>query len=295
MDDLNSVRILPYFNIPWPEKRERLLNVIRQAHAIGLKVALIPHIWIDSGAWRGDINPGDSKRWDIWFKEYERFILSLAKIAQVTSTEMLSIGVEFKSSSNLYADKWKKIIAKVRGIFDGLLTYSANWDEVDDVGFWDSLDMIGINAFYPLSCSKGQGKVEMGRKALAIKRRLSRLVAEFRKPVLFTEIGYRSMKDSTCMPWKWPEHLEEIEEDETLQAEAMEVIFEVFTSCSWFRGMFWWKYFSNLGEVIREGPGGFSFMQKKGEKVIRAWFKIRWPGDKRHPWDPEPFKSLKCF
>jgi hypothetical protein len=33
----------------------------------------------------------------------------------------------------------------------GKLTYAANWDDFDKVPFWNELDYIGIDAYFPLS------------------------------------------------------------------------------------------------------------------------------------------------
>jgi hypothetical protein len=33
----------------------------------------------------------------------------------------------------------------------GKLTYAANWDKYDQVSFWDELDFIEIQAYFPLT------------------------------------------------------------------------------------------------------------------------------------------------
>ena len=45
---------------------------------------------------------------------------------------------------------WRDIIKETREIFEGQLTYAANFDNYMFVDFWDDLDFMGINAYFPL-------------------------------------------------------------------------------------------------------------------------------------------------
>ena len=49
-----------------------------------------------------------------------------------------------------FEDDWRLIIATVRRYFEGTLTYAANWTDYEKVPFWDALDVIGIQAYFPL-------------------------------------------------------------------------------------------------------------------------------------------------
>ena len=49
-----------------------------------------------------------------------------------------------------HEQEWRRIIARVRAIYRGPVTYGANFDEVFDVKFWDALDWIGVSAYFPL-------------------------------------------------------------------------------------------------------------------------------------------------
>ena len=50
----------------------------------------------------------------------------------------------------LLAREWDELIAAVRTVYSGELTYAANFDQYRAVGFWPGLDLIGINAYFPL-------------------------------------------------------------------------------------------------------------------------------------------------
>ncbi len=50
----------------------------------------------------------------------------------------------------LISNEWKELIADARTVFSGRMTYAANFDEYFDVSWWRYLDMVGINAYFPL-------------------------------------------------------------------------------------------------------------------------------------------------
>src|SRR3989442_847466 len=52
-------------------------------------------------------------------------------------------------------ERWRALIAKVRRAFPGELTYSANWDDYENVGFWDALDLVGLSGYYELAPTPG--------------------------------------------------------------------------------------------------------------------------------------------
>lgn len=105
---------------------------------------------------------------------------------------------------------WRRLIARVREIFPGRLTYAANFDQYPMVGFWDALDLIGLNAYFPLR----DGGEEADRTADLLpifESSWSEVLHELldfrrrrgldRTPVLFTELGYTYRAGSTIHPW----------------------------------------------------------------------------------------------
>ena len=50
----------------------------------------------------------------------------------------------------LLLQHWWELIANIRQSYSGQLTYAANFDNYQEVYFWDQLDLIGINAYFPL-------------------------------------------------------------------------------------------------------------------------------------------------
>jgi hypothetical protein len=111
---------------------------------------------------------------------------------------------------SLLAQQWSELIAAVREIYDGELTYAANFDQYRAVGFWPQLDLIGINAYFPLR-THPLGAAAVSTIEPELERSWRRILGEilaFRAeagasehPVLFTELGYTSRVDSTIEPW----------------------------------------------------------------------------------------------
>jgi hypothetical protein len=144
------------FEAPFAENRAAVLAAVRQAHARGLRVFLVPHLWVENGEWRALIDPGDDAGWARWAEAYRAFLLTWAEVAREGEVDMLSVGVELRSwVTTPRAGSMLEIIAAVRRVYPGLLTYSANWDDVEDTQVFGALDLIGINAFYPLAEHEG--------------------------------------------------------------------------------------------------------------------------------------------
>jgi len=213
-----------------------LESAIGFAKDIGLKVILKPHVDVIDETFRGDIQPADRTK---WFASYESFISHFADLATSTEADLFVVGTELKSVSG-DTDPWKQVISTVDGKFSGELTYAANWDEVDQVQFWDSLDLIGVDAYYPL-VSEGQKPTE-DELVSAWQTPIGSLQASsdrWGKPVLFTEIGYPTQAGAAAHPF---EVRDGEPEDQAAQATAYRAAFAALADVSWLRGMSWWDW-----------------------------------------------------
>ena len=76
----------------------------------------------------------------------------MARLAEAHHAAIFCVGLEFTHAQK-FADRWLKIIAAVRAVYYGKLTYGANWNEYDTVKFWDALDYLGVLAYFPLTQS----------------------------------------------------------------------------------------------------------------------------------------------
>lgn len=276
---LDSTEILLDFEAPYEDNRAAVARMITQARARGMNVLLIPHLWVETEGWRGEIDPGSAQGWQDYQASYRRFVLSWAQVAAEAGAQAFSIGVECKSWSGRFGDYWASLIRDVRSRFDGLLTYSSNWDEVESVLFWDQLDLIGVNAFYPLAdhpqATYGE-YVEGARRAAAA---LKQTADVLQMPVVFVEVGYTTRRDAAVEPWLWPDDMQDVVIDEHEQARALAAVFQAFLPERWFTGFFVWRYYASLDDVSQEAIWGFSPHGKAAEGVLRQVFQWRWGSD----------------
>jgi hypothetical protein len=253
-----------------------LSAAIRDLRARGLRVMLKPHVDVRDGSWRGQIQPVDA---GAWFAGYEAFIAHYAALAQAERAELFDVGTELASMSEpRHAGAWAALITRVRSLYDGPLTYSANAnnpaDEFSRVAFWHLLDIAGLDVYVPLTNRAAPTSAELIQ---AWMRNLNGhdMVSAFRawqathgKPVIFTEIGYRSMAGANRAPWDWGVSGAA---DMTEQANCYEAAFSVWSrEASWMLGVFWWAW-----PTTGPPPAGdtdYTPRGKPAEAVLRSWF-----------------------
>ncbi|MGB5370818.1 MAG: glycoside hydrolase TIM-barrel-like domain-containing protein, partial [Flavobacteriaceae bacterium] len=136
------------------ETKKGAKQYIELLHGNGVKVMLKPQIWIWRGSFTGHLSMKSEEEWKALEASYNQFILNYAKLAQETNTDIFCIGTELEQFVKNRPDYWKALIKKVRKVYKGKLTYAANWDEFQRTSFWDDLDYIGIDAYFPLSDEK---------------------------------------------------------------------------------------------------------------------------------------------
>jgi len=266
----HTTRIFPTEKTP---SDASVIHAIEKIHSLGMKVMLKPHLdLIDTagGSWRGEIAcaPDD---WNKWFESYRDFMLHYAVIAKEHNVELFCIGTELTSVATIKEDMWKnKIIAPVKDVYKGLLTYAANWnEEFMQVKFWDLLDYVGIDAYFPLSENDRPTLDELKKGWENWVKEVEDFQKKVNKPIIFPELGYCSVKGTARTPW---EEIGRGEPDLELQADCYRAFFETFWDKKWFYGIYWWKW----GTDVRfGGPSnkGFSIQNKPAVDVVAEWYK----------------------
>lgn len=282
--DLRSTEIDLVFEAPFEENRRNVLTAIRQAHDRGLQVMLVPHLWVETGGWRALMSPGGGTEegWAQWAASYRSFLLTWADVAREGGAEMLSVGVELRSwVTTPRASSFGSIIADVRRAYPGLLTYSANWDDVDDTLILDDLDLIGINAFYPLAEREGASFAELLEGGRKVAKTIERLAREMERPVVLTEIGYTTRADPAVRPWEWPDSMKNVTVDERAQAAAYAALIAPFLDARFCAGFFVWRLYADPDDVSQEAEWGFSPRGKLAEVTLRDAFTAWWASDGR--------------
>jgi len=238
----------------------------------GIDVMLKPQIWVWKGEFTGTITMQTEEQWKELETSYDNFILSYAQLAEETQVPIFCIGTELKKFVEHRPDYWQRLIAKIRKVYTGKLTYAANWDEYTRTPFWQELDYIGIDAYFPLSDAKTPTVIELQDGWQRWKTKIAKVSEANERPVLFTEFGYRSMDFTAKKPWL----VDRTEEGVNLQAQAnaKTAIFNEFWHEDWFAGGYIWKWFVQHEKSGGEKDNRFTPQNKPAEHIIRKHFGV---------------------
>lgn len=258
------------------ESDQGIRSLARQADSLGLKIILKPHLWMGrnngGGQTRADIGFETEDAWAQWEAQYHAFMMHYAYLAQDVGAAMLVVGTELATAARARPAFWRGLIADVRAVYGGALTYAANWwEEYEDVAFWDALDYIGVQGYFELSKADDPSLAMLREGWKPYKETMRRLSERTGRPVLFTEIGYRNVPFAAAQPWRWParDDANTVQPDDALQARLYQAFFESLWHEPWFAGAILWKWHPDAGERRRLD---FSPQNKPAEQVIARWF-----------------------
>jgi hypothetical protein len=211
-------------------------TAVRYLHDKGAKVMLKPYVDSDDGVWRGDFEPVSTAA---WFNSYRRFMNHYAELAATEDVELLCVGCEYKWCDAAEYERWADVISAVRSRYDGELTYSAHWRNYRDVSFWEMVDYVGIDAYFPLS---DKGDVSLSALAATWNEQLSGIESWRRtarrddKQVILTEVGWQSRP--AC--WKTPAFTKDDRPDAKAQEICYKALFMTAPARPWLCGIYMW-------------------------------------------------------
>lgn len=201
-DDASSTTIVdhPRFTAP----PETITTAVRDARAAGLRVTLFPIVRLAAprtpAEWRGTLAPRDRAA---WWKSYRARLVGLARLAARAGATVLSVGSELSTLDG--ADdraSWATTVKEVRRVFAGPLLYSGNWDHYRDVAIYDLVDVVGLCGYFALVAPGAPSAVEdVTRGWRDLRTELTRFARERGRPIVFTEVGYRSIRGAAAAPW----------------------------------------------------------------------------------------------
>ena len=262
-DDLHSSRIGPTGQTVDDADLE---GAIRVAHDAGLRVLLKPNVDVTGlPGNQGNISPHDP---GAWFANYTPMIVHYADIAERLRVDEFSVGTEL---AGLSADRsaWLELVHTVRQHYTGPLLYSASHGEYRKVAFWDALDLIGVNAYWPLS-RRPTHDVSLLRSAWSpIVQELALFAAAHHRQIVFTEVGYISAQGTTTKPYSWT--VSKVP-DQAEQAAAYSALLSAFQGQQWWDGVYWWVWVA-LPDATGNDEADFSARGKAAERVLRQWWK----------------------
>lgn len=262
---VNSIALVPYgmtrqgtasIRFGGLERDEHIEKVAAHARSLGMKIMLKPQIWMPGG-FIGDLDFSTPQERAAWFTQYRAFIGHHARLAARIRADIFCVGTELSKLSPDQAE-WRRIIREVRAVYSGPLTYAAvQGPEFETLRFWDALDYIGLNNYYPLPDDLSTA---------AIVAKVEAVQKKFRKPVIFPEAGFASLEGPHREPWDETRRKLSMED----QARCYEAIYKAFWGKPWFKGIYWWK----VGTNGFGGPadGSHTPWGKPAMEVVRRWY-----------------------
>ena len=225
---------------------EWLTRPIREVRSRGMHLLVKPHLahWGSPFSWRGAIDFPEAEARKRFFETYSDWIVDVARV--MGDADAFAVGTELDLLIEHEA-LWRELIDRVREVTPARLTYASNWPDYDRVPFWDALDAIGVQAYFPLA---EEGRLDVTEEELeagwqTVLPDLRALHERLGKPVVFTELGYNLAETAASRPWEFERASgANIAPSEALQARCYRVAFRVLErERAWLRGAFLWKWF----------------------------------------------------
>lgn len=240
---------------------EEVRWAIREAKRLGLKVVLKPVVNV-LDAWRGHISffdwdvPGEPS-WTQWFASYTEYIVHHARIAEEEGVEMFCVGCEMVQTDKR-ADEWRALIAEVRTVYSGLVTYNCDKYQEDRVTWWDAVDVISSSGYY----KTGDWEAQLDR--------IEPVLARFDRPFFFMEVGCPSRTGSAQLPNDW---MLQGAHNEQEQADYYEEMFSACAKRDWVQGFMLWDWPARL-YTLEEAAANDDYCPygKAASEVLRRWY-----------------------
>jgi sugar phosphate isomerase/epimerase len=241
-----------------------VVRPIRLAHELGLKILVKPHLayWGSPFRWRGEIEFDSAASWERFWRDYERWIVGLAAAAR--DADGFAVGTELDRTLH-HERAWRRIVARVREVSPAPLTYAANWTDYDRVPFWDALDVIGIQAYFPVAPRVSPSSEEVRSGWASRMDELGEFARREQRHIVFTELGYNRSEAAALRPWDPRTGGDRAEQ---LQRACLRIALQAIHDEPMVIGAFLWKWFPEPSPVGRD----FQLAVPEVEEVIcQAW------------------------
>lgn len=271
--ELHSSEIAFVHRSPRGETDEGTLRAVADARSLGMSAMVKPQLWVGDGAFVGEIAMADERAWRGWFDSYRRFVVHHAIVAEAAGAALFCVGAELTATEGRKND-WRELVSAVRLATGAPLLYAANWAaNAAAIPFWDDLDVIGVDFYDPLAKTEKVSDAQLEEGARQAARPLAELAHKLGKPVVFAEAGFPAVKAA----WIAPHDEGARRPSDPAAADAARAIAALDRALAkeaWWRGVYWWKAFSD-GKPAEPGERGYNFVGTAAEKAIRGTFESR--------------------
>ena len=280
----NWIAVIPYAYTPkdesavyfyhehphwWGEGVEGAMATIVMAKKLGIKVMLKPQVWVIGDGWPGEFEATSEEDWKKWEIDYSNYILTYAKLCDSLEVDLLCIGTEYRQAVIKRSAFWTHLIKEVRKYYSGKLTYAANWDNYENVDFWNEVDFIGIDAYFPLSPDKTPSVHDLMQSWSEQSEQLEDFCNTYKMKAIFTEYGYQSCDYSAYKQW---ENKGNNEVNLLAQQNAYEALYRSIWNQEWMLGGFLWKWHAHDDKAGGSENDRFTPQNKPAEKIIQQYY-----------------------
>ncbi|HME52090.1 MAG TPA: hypothetical protein VKM55_07720 [Candidatus Lokiarchaeia archaeon] len=219
---------------PAGDSIENLSDAFSYARSIGLHIFYKPMLQIESGEWQNWIVYTPA-----WMAAYTTWIVSRATFAAQSGVELFSIGCEMGSMQG-HSDAVRAMIAEVRAVYHGLITYAANYDGFWNIDWYDAIDVIGADMYPPMLFTYSPPLEDLIQFWNGLYNRLQALSSKWNRPILFTEIGAQALEGANMSP----------SQDKFCDQQDVGGLINMYKSvfqsklwtAPWFKGVYWWVW-----------------------------------------------------
>jgi len=158
------------------------------------------------------------------------------------------------------------MIPVIRKFYNGKILYCANWGNVHIVEYWDLVDFIGVDAYYPIAPEIQTPTVKQIFDGWeTIHHNLKNLSNFYQKKIIFSEIGYCSVVNSNA-------GCNSNVVSDIAQANCYTAALERFLKEDFFEGIFWWAVITDDKDGSAVGDTGFTPRYKLAQNVLKKFY-----------------------
>lgn len=265
---------------PDGESDEALVEAAARARALGLRVWLKPHLW--TRGWSGDLSFTPTG-WARFLDAWEEHALHWALLAERERMDGFMVGHELASATAADPARFRALVGRVRRVYGGLVSYVANWDEVERIPFWDALDLVSVSFYTPLAEAPTRDAATLRAGATRALAALEPVARRAGRPVLIAELGFAPSGGAAVRPWESGEGPEDLE----TQRACLAAVVSASEPFEWLAGVHFWKW----GTTARPGGDPFDTKGRPAGTVVTDALRI-WQGRPvRVPAPPPPART----
>ena len=277
LEQQNSGEFRPY-EFPVSQETFKMREAIETVLSSGVRNIMLKPLTSfaaisDSDFW-GDFFLETEEEWQEMENAYSDLFLGFAALSEAfPQVRMLSIGNELREFAVRRPRFFRELITRLRVDYPNLkLTYAANWDEYDRISFWEDLDYIGLNSYFPLVDKKTPQVDEIKEAFVPVKNDILTVARNAGVPVLFTEYGFRSIDYNVRRPWDHGPVQIGVNVNLQAQSNAYTAFFETFWDEPWVAGGFFWEWYVEIdifNPVFISTENGWYINGKPAEAIVR--------------------------